>query len=256
MSRSLSNVGPIDCAGGRAARFANPFRQIVMTLLLKRSKNRPHSPTWLATLAQIRQAPRRLLQPFPSACRAGRDLPLAWLCPLLLAGALLVVSPVPAQMQTPELSHTLTRLAEPAAAPDFVVEDIDGEPHALRDYRGKVVLINFWATWCPPCRREMPSLEALYQKLHAQPFAILAINQWESPDHVFSYMGDLSVFPTFPILFDRNSEVSEAFGVKGLPTSVVVDKQGRVVFRAIGGREFDHPEIERAIRELIEDPGR
>jgi peroxiredoxin len=60
------------------------------------------------------------------------------------------------------------------------------------------------------------------------------------------------VFPTFPILFDRKSEISEAFGVKGLPTSVVVDKQGRVVLRAIGGREFDHPEIERAIRALIE----
>ena len=171
---------------------------------------------------------------------------------LLLAGCMLVVSPAPAQMEVPALSHTLTRLAEPVVAPDFVVEDMDGEPHSLRDYRGKVVLINFWATWCPPCRREMPSLENLYQKLRDQPFAILAINQWESPDHVFSYMGDLSVFPTFPILFDRKSEVSEAFGVKGLPTSVVVDKQGRVVLRAIGGREFDHPGIERAIRGLIE----
>jgi thiol-disulfide isomerase/thioredoxin len=176
-----------------------------------------------------------------------------WLRTLvLLAGCLLVAGPATAQMEIPALSHALTRLAEPLPAPDFVLEDMDGEPHPLRDYRGKVVLINFWATWCPPCRREMPSLENLYQKLRDQPFAILAINQWESPDHVFSYMGDLSVFPTFPILFDRKSEISEAFGVKGLPTSVVVDKQGRVVLRAIGGREFDHPEIERAIRALIE----
>ena len=176
-----------------------------------------------------------------------------WLGTLvLLAACLLVAGPAAAQMEIPALSHTLTRLAEPLPAPDFVLEDMDGEPHPLRDYRGKVVLINFWATWCPPCRREMPSLENLYQKLRDQPFAILAINQWESPDHVFSYMGDLSVFPTFPILFDRKSEISEAFGVKGLPTSVVVDKQGRVVLRAIGGREFDHPEMERAIRALIE----
>jgi thiol-disulfide isomerase/thioredoxin len=178
---------------------------------------------------------------------------VSWLRRLaLLAGSMLVLSPAPAQMEVPELSHTLTRLAQPVAAPDFVIEDMDGEPHSLQDYRGKVVLINFWATWCPPCRREMPSLESLYQKFRDQPFAVLAVNQWESPDHVFSYMGDLSVFPTFPILFDRKSEVSEAFGVKGLPTSVVIDKQGRVVLRAIGGRDFAHPEIERTIRELVE----
>ena len=150
-----------------------------------------------------------------------------------------------------ELSHTFASIDPPRSVPDFVLPDMDGEPHSLQDYRGKVVLVNFWATWCPPCRREMPALEALYTRLADQPFAVLAINQWEDADHVFAYMGDLNVFPSFPILFDPESKVSADFGVKGLPTSFLLDKQGRVVFRAVGGRAFDHPEVEQIIRGLL-----
>ena len=73
----------------------------------------------------------------------------------------------------------------------------------------------------------------------------------EAPDHVFAFMGQLTVFPSFPILFDRDSEVSKIFGVKGLPTTLLIDKQGFVVYRAIGGRDFDHPEVQKIIRELL-----
>jgi len=149
------------------------------------------------------------------------------------------------------LSHSFARIDPPRNAPEFSLPDMDGELHDLRDYRGKVVLINFWATWCPPCRREMPALEQLYRKLGDQQFAVLAVNQWEDADLVFAYMGDLNVFPSFPILFDPESRVSAEFGVKGLPTSFLLDKQGRVVFRAVGGRAFDHPEVEQTIRDLL-----
>jgi thiol-disulfide isomerase/thioredoxin len=186
---------------------------------------------------------RRTRRRFPER-RRGRTL---FALPLLLACAL-----ARAQMEVPGLSHTMTVLDEPVPAPEFVLKDMDGKPHSLKDYRGKYVLINFWATWCPPCRREMPSLEVLYRKWHDKPFMVLAINQWEDPDLVFSYMGQLDVFPTFPILFDRDSAISQAFGVKGLPTSFVVDPEGRVIMRAVGGREFDHPELERTIGELLE----
>ena len=173
---------------------------------------------------------------------------IAWLFVALMAGAL----PGPGSArEEAKLGYTMTAIEPPVPAPDFVLEDMDGKPYTLEDFRGKVVLVNFWATWCPPCRREMPSLERLYQAMKDKPFVVLAVNQWESPDHVFSYMGDLSVFPTFPILFDSDSEVSEAYAVKGLPTSFVIDKQGRLAYRAIGGREFDHPEIERMIDMLI-----
>lgn len=151
----------------------------------------------------------------------------------------------------PKLGYRLTPVEPRVQAPAFILEDMDGERHALEDFRGKVVLVNFWATWCPPCRREMPSLERLYQHMKGKSFVVLAVNEWEKPDLVFAYMGDLDVFPTFPILFDRNSEVAEAFGVKGLPTTVILDKQGRIAYRAIGGREFDHPEVEKTIDTLI-----
>ena len=150
-----------------------------------------------------------------------------------------------------ELSYSFARIDPPQSVPDFSLPDMDGELHTLSDYRGKVVLINFWATWCPPCRREMPALEKLYDTLADEAFAVLAINQWEDADHVFAYMGDLNVFPSFPILFDPESRVSAEFGVKGLPTSFLLDRQGRVVYRAVGGRAFDHPEVEQIIRKLL-----
>ncbi|WP_297528248.1 TlpA family protein disulfide reductase [Thiohalobacter sp.] len=177
------------------------------------------------------------LRSYPSPEAARRWLLLAlW----LLAGPALAA-----------LGHALSPLPEPVPAPDFELEDMDGNRHRLSDLRGKVVMLNFWATWCGPCREELPSLEALYRDLRDQGFEVLAINQWETPDHVFSYMGQIDVFPTFPILFDRDSRVSELYGIRGLPTTLVVDPEGRVVYRAIGGRNFDHPEVRGLIRRLL-----
>jgi thiol-disulfide isomerase/thioredoxin len=171
---------------------------------------------------------------------------------LILMWLVLLASPtVSAESDTPGLGYQFTPLAPLVAAPDFILKDMDSESYALHDFRGKVVLINFWATWCPPCRKEMPALEALYKKLGDESFAVLAVNQWEDPDHVFAYTGELNVFPTFPILFDPESTISEEYGVKGLPTSFLIDKKGRLAYRAVGGRDFDHPEVERLIRELL-----
>jgi thiol-disulfide isomerase/thioredoxin len=158
-----------------------------------------------------------------------------------------------AQDELPDLTHKLTALESRPAAPDFVLQDLDGKTRRLSDYKGKVVLVNFWATWCPPCRREMPSMERLYQKLKNEPFMVLAPDQYESFDIVFSFTGQLDPAPTFPILLDPNSVASKAWGVKGLPSSYVVDKQGRIAYRAIGGREFDHPEIEKTLRALMQE---
>lgn len=170
--------------------------------------------------------------------------------PLLFLMLALLAFPLPAPAG---LGHDLTRLPEPVPAPDFTLEDMDGETHSLSELRGQVVMVNFWATWCPPCREEMPSMEAIYQALGDKGFQVLAVNQWETPDQVFPYMGQLDVYPSFPILFDRDSSVAEAYGVKGLPTTVLVDKQGRVVYRAVGGRNFNHPEVRALIERLIEE---
>ena len=170
--------------------------------------------------------------------------------------SLLLMAPATAQLPLPELSHELTRLSAPIEAPDFQLEDMDGEKYSLESYRGKVVILNFWASWCPPCRREIPSMEALHQAFKDEAFAILAINEWETEDHVFAFMGQLPVEPGFPILFDLDSEVAQSFGVKGLPTTLLLDTQGKIVYRAVGGRDFDHPEVKKIIRELLPDAGR
>ncbi len=96
-------------------------------------------------------------------------------------------------------------------------------------------------------------MERLYLKLKAEPFMILAADQNESFDLVFAFTGELSPSPTFPILLDQKAEASAQWKVPGLPSSFIIDKQGRIAYRAIGGREFDHPEIEAEIRKLIHE---
>jgi thiol-disulfide isomerase/thioredoxin len=156
-------------------------------------------------------------------------------------------------LAAPPLGHGLNPLPTPVAAPAFQLDDMDGDSHDLQEYAGKVILLNFWATWCPPCRREMPSMERLYQQLQAEGFVVVAINQFEDPDHVFAFTGQLSLDPTFPILFDSDSRVAESYNVKGLPSTYLIDRQGRVRYRAIGGREFDHPDVVALIRGLLDE---
>lgn len=95
-------------------------------------------------------------------------------------------------------------------------------------------------------------MESIYQDLREDGFTVLAVNEFEDPDHVFAYTGQLSVDPTFPVLFDRDSSVSQLFGVKGLPTTVLIDRQGLMVYRAVGGRDFDHAEVRDIVRSLLE----
>ena len=150
----------------------------------------------------------------------------------------------------PPLAHNLT-LQAPKPAPALKLKDLEGKTHDLAQLRGKVVLINFWATWCPPCRREMPSMERLSQVFKGQPFVVLAVDVGEDPDTIEAFTSQLDTVLTFPILLDSRSQTMRAWKVAGLPTTYLVDKQGRIVASAIGGREFDHPEIVAAIRALL-----
>jgi thiol-disulfide isomerase/thioredoxin len=152
----------------------------------------------------------------------------------------------------PDLAHSLTRQV-PAPAPALRLKDIDGKSHDLAELKGRVVLINFWATWCPPCRREMPSMERLLQALKGEAFDVLAVDVGEDADTIELFTSQLDTRPTFPILLDTRSQTLKAWKVAGLPTTFLIDRQGRVVASAIGGREFDHPEIVQAIRELLKE---
>jgi thiol-disulfide isomerase/thioredoxin len=148
-----------------------------------------------------------------------------------------------AAAELPPLTHGLTPIAAPTAAPALDLADLDGKRHDLAALRGKPVVVNFWATWCPPCRREMPSLERLRQQLAGRGLEVLAVDVGEDIDTVFAFTGQLEPAPAFPILLDRDSAAMQAWKVRGLPTTFVVDAQGRIVYRAVGGREFDHPAV-------------
>ena len=166
---------------------------------------------------------------------------------LLLAG--ITTYPVTAA-ELPPLTHGLTPVAEPKLAPTLRLADLDGKVHDLADLKGKLVVVNFWATWCPPCRREMPSLERLKQRLQAHGLAVLAVDVGEDADTVFSFTGQLEPAPAFPILLDRDSLTMQRWKVKGLPTTFVIDPQGRMIYRAVGGREFDNPAMIEALLAL------
>ena len=152
----------------------------------------------------------------------------------------------PALPQTP--GRGLTPLPDKAPAPQFVLSDLDGGIHRLSDYRGKVVIINFWATWCPPCREEMPSMQRAWEQLRGEGIGMLAINVGEDEDAVFQFTANYPV--EFPLLLDQDSSVTAAWPVRGLPTTFVVDPGGRLVYRAIGGREWDDPGLLTRIRAL------
>ena len=158
-----------------------------------------------------------------------------------------------ADWQQPELSHNLAPMTKVLPASDFELLDMDEEKKKLSDYRGKVILLNFWATWCPPCIREMPSMERLHQQVDADDFKVIAVNQMEDIDQVFAFTGQLEIDPTFEILFDTRSQVSQAYSVRGLPTTYLIDKQGNIRYRAVGGREFNHPEVVKIINALIKE---
>ena len=151
----------------------------------------------------------------------------------------------------PPLTHGLTPLQEPREAPSLRLPDMDDEVVDIRDLRGKVVVVNFWATWCPPCRREMPSLERLHQAAGDKGVVVLAVNVAEDFDTVFPFFGTIDPSPTFPVLFDTDSSSLTEWRVKGLPTTFVVGPDGRLAYKAVGGREFNHPDLVRQLLDLL-----
>lgn len=112
------------------------------------------------------------------------------------------------------------------AAEDFRLVDLEGQSQSLSQYRGKVVLVNFWATWCKPCTTEMPAMQVTYDKLREKGFVVLAINELEDEAKVREHIKQYG--HTFPVLLDRDNKVANQFGVFGLPVSVFIDEKGVV----------------------------
>ncbi|MFZ0313110.1 MAG: TlpA disulfide reductase family protein [Candidatus Korobacteraceae bacterium] len=117
---------------------------------------------------------------------------------------------------------------------DFTLTDLQGKNWTLKDLRGKVVLVNFWATWCPPCRKEMPDLEALYNRFKGQGFVILAISEDEETNKVPPFIAERKI--SYPILLDPGQKVNKLFQVDGIPKSFVYDREGKLVAQSIDMR--------------------
>lgn len=137
-------------------------------------------------------------------------------------------------------------------APDFTLMNMDGEPVTLSELKGQVVVINFWATWCPPCREEKPTMEKLYQRFKDEGLMVLAVNVEENGHQVVSqYL--MNYHYSFPIVLDPKAAVQSQYGVFRYPESFVVDRDGVVVERIIGGRDWMANPTYRMIESLVKN---
>ncbi|MGH7325611.1 MAG: peroxiredoxin family protein [Candidatus Rokuibacteriota bacterium] len=144
----------------------------------------------------------------------------------------------------------LIRPSRPTAAADFTVPGLTGQPLRLNDFKGRVVFLNFWATWCPPCKEEMPSMERLYRRYKDKGFTILAI----SIDR--GGVGPVAAFAksfglTFPIGIDPDLTVANQYALRGLPATFLIDGKGTIAALALGARDWDGKTAHAVIESLL-----
>ena len=158
---------------------------------------------------------------------------------LLIAGASLLLMGLLLWLALRPSTPTTTSAAPPSngvevgrPAPAFNLESLDGEQVALSDHLGEVVVVNFWATWCPPCRAEMPGIEQVYQAHQDDGVVVLAINGQEEPALVKSFIDEKGF--TFPVLLDSGAEALRAYNARSFPMTVIVDRDGVVQYKQVG----------------------
>jgi peroxiredoxin len=138
-------------------------------------------------------------------------------------------------------------------APDFTFPGLDGKKVSLSNYKGKVVLVNIWATWCPPCVDEMPSMEKLYRKFKGQNFEILAVSIDEPGlKAVAPFMKKSNL--TFPALIDSEGAIKTVYGITGIPESFIIDQQGILIKKIVGPVDWATPQIFSFFSDLIQKP--
>lgn len=139
---------------------------------------------------------------------------------------------------------------KPVPAPDFTLNTLDGKKVSLKDFKGKVVFLNFWATWCPPCVVEMPSMEALHKRFKDNGLVVIAVNSEETEKKVSKFIRKKGY--TFLVLMDTNGSVtSDSYRAVGFPTTYLIDRKGMVVGKAEGAREWDSKEAFRLMEDIL-----
>ncbi len=135
------------------------------------------------------------------------------------------------------------------ATPPLALKDISGKTHKLEDYRGKVVMVQFWATWCPPCLKEMPAMQRLEKKMAGKPFVILAVNMGETSKDVSEFVKKMNI--NFTVLMDEEGDGVGAWKVFVAPSTFLLDPKGNIRQTLQGGAEWDEPVYVKAISELL-----
>jgi len=136
-------------------------------------------------------------------------------------------------------------------SPDFSLQDFSGKKVEIKQFKGKIIFLNFWATWCGPCKEEMPSLELLHRQFKEKNFVLLTISvDYEGIKPVQEFINKHQY--TFPVLLDPKGETLDLFEVKGIPTTFLIDKKGKMVGKAIGPRDWKSAEVVSLLNLLIE----
>ena len=169
---------------------------------------------------------------------------------MFVLAALILSASAAAGITADELRQLgLQPLKEGTEIVDFELQDLTGATRSLSDFNGKVVFLNFWATWCGPCRFEMPSMERLYQGLKAKGLEIVAINLQEDRKSVQRFVDEYNL--SFTILLDTTGRVGATYGARSIPTTYVVDRDGLVIAGTIGTREWDSKDYVRFFEKLL-----
>lgn len=135
---------------------------------------------------------------------------------------------------------------DPFAALGFSLEDLNGKVHSLEEYKDKVIFLNFWASWCPPCRAEMPSMQKLYESWDKKQFVMLAVNVRESENKVREFAEKNGY--SFPILLDRDGAVADKYKVQGIPATYIIRDGGESIVGVVGAREWTIEELQDVVQ--------
>lgn len=145
--------------------------------------------------------------------------------------------------------QVLSPMPEKPQAPEFTLKDTNGKEHSLAAYRGKVVVVNFWAVWCLPCRKEMPSMQRAWEKVRDQEVVMLAVNWGDNLESIGKFTDSLPPMD-FPLLVGGDEAMTQAWSVRGLPTTYVINPEGQMVYKLVGETEWDKPELLDKVLEL------
>jgi peroxiredoxin len=168
---------------------------------------------------------------------------------LRFAFLLLLALALPATAQQPAGTAKSLKPWTGGRTPALALPDVDGKVHRLADYRGKAVLVNFWATWCGPCREEMPSMEALRVAMQGKPFVVLAVNVGEGGRVAQSFGERMSL--GFPLLLDRDTSTTRAWSARILPASFVIGPDGRIRYSYLGAIDWAGADVRAALAKIM-----